>query len=110
MAAGHHEHGGGHRHLAIFELPAIRYGPARWWTATIGLPSIAAAGSLANDTPTSNDPTQPRPLGNGQRVHVRPAGARVCQRALDDATDVPDVLARRQLRHDAAPLAMDLDL
>ena len=38
------------------------------------------------------------------------ADARVGERALDDPADVADVLARGQLRHDAAPLAMNLDL
>ena len=36
-----------------------------------------------------------------------PASASAC---LDDAADVADVLARRQLRDDAAPLAMDRGL
>ena len=34
--------------------------PARWWTGTSGI-ARAAANDLANDTPTSSDPTSPGP-------------------------------------------------
>ena len=62
--------------------------------------------TFANDTPTSSEPTRPGPASRRPR-RVAPVDAAVEQRALDDAADVADVLARRQLRHDAAPLAMD---
>jgi hypothetical protein len=53
---------------------------------------------------------QTRPLRHRDRVKVVPAGAAIRERALDDAADVAHVLARRELRHHAAPFAMDVDL
>ena len=49
-----------------------------------------------------------RPLRHGDRLERRRSG--IGERALDHAADVADVLPRRQLGNDAAPLAMDGDL
>ena len=46
-------------------------------------------------------------LRDGDRAEIVPGGPCVGQRAIDDAADVADVLARGELRHDAAPLAVD---
>ena len=43
------------------------------------------------------------------RQHVRDICG-VVERALDDTADIAHVLARRQLRHHAAPFAMDVGL
>ena len=51
-----------------------------------------------------------RSLRHGQGVDVAPTPAAVLQRALGDTADVANVLARRDLRHHAAPLPMNLDL
>ena len=70
----------------------------------------AHAAALANDTPTSSEPTRPGPCVTASASTSAHADAAVGQRALDDAADVAHVLARRQLRHDAAPLAVNLHL
>ena len=53
---------------------------------------------------------QTRPLRHGDRIEIRPRDSRVLKRAVDHAADVPNVLPRGQFGHNAAPLAMDLDL
>ena len=69
------------------------------------------ARDFANATPTSSEPTRPGPLRDRDRAEIREADdLRLLERLLDDAADVAHVLARRQLRHDAAPLAMDVGL
>ena len=78
------------------------------------------------DGPARRAPTAPRRATSrttGPRAAIRPAPGpcvtatasmagdpAVGERALDDAADVAHVLPRRQLRDDAAPFAMDLDL
>ena len=70
----------------------------------------AQASAFANDDADEQRADEARALRHRDRVDVRPATAALGQRALDDAADVADVLARRELRHDAAPLAVNLDL
>jgi hypothetical protein len=55
-------------------------------------------------------PHQSRSLRHGDGVHVVERHAALLERAFDDAADVADVLTRGELRHDAAPLAMNLGL
>jgi hypothetical protein len=55
-------------------------------------------------------PDQSRPARDGNRVDAVEPGARIGQRALHDTADVAHVLARRDLGHDAAVLAVDVDL
>ena len=49
-------------------------------------------------------------LRHRDRSQVAPRGLGLLEAPLDDAADVPDVLPRRQLRHHAAPLAMNRHL
>ena len=53
---------------------------------------------------------EPRPLRDRDRADVRPADAGVPEGPIHDSADVTNVLAGRQLRHDAAPFAVDRDL
>ena len=55
-------------------------------------------------------PDEAGPLRDRDRAEVLPRRARFVERALEHAADVANVLPRRQLRHDAAPFAMDRDL
>ena len=53
---------------------------------------------------------EPGALRDRHGAEVAPRRARFVERALEHAADVANVLTRRELRHDAAPLAMDRDL
>ena len=46
-------------------------------------------------------------LRDGNGIELLEIGLRGIERRADDAADVADVLARRELGHDAAPLAVD---
>ena len=52
----------------------------------------------------------PGPCVTAIAPRSRPATRRLVERALDDAADVANVLARGELRHDAAPLAVNRHL
>ncbi len=83
--------------------------PARWCTATIGLRERRRGGFRERHADEQR-PDESGPLRDRHRIQVRPAGARVGQRRVDDAADVAHVLPRREFGHDAAPLPMDLHL
>ena len=83
--------------------------PARWCTGTSGMPRDQAT-RLRERHADQQRADEPRPLRHRDRPEVRSATPRLLERALDDAADVAQVLARRQLRHDAAPLPMDRGL
>ena len=51
-----------------------------------------------------------RPLGDGNGIRLLPGNPRVCQRLFRDGQHVLDVVARRNLRHDAAEFLMHGDL
>jgi len=53
---------------------------------------------------------QPGPLGHRYSAEIAPRRLRIVERALDDAGDVANVLARCQLGNDASPVTMDGDL
>ena len=53
---------------------------------------------------------QAGPLGHRHGAEVVPRCLRVVERALDDAGDVADMLAGRQLGNDASPITMDGNL
>ena len=55
-------------------------------------------------------PDQPRALCHRDRADIAPRHRRLFEPPLDDAADVSDVLARRQLGNHAAPLAMNRHL
>jgi len=86
--------------------------PARWWTATNGRPAAAAIAFGERHADQERFPPGRGPLRNGDRPHVRRqvdsglGGAR----ASTTPADIANVLARGELRHDAAPLTVDGDL
>ena len=88
---------------------ATRYGRPGGARARAGCRATAAS-DLANDTPTSSEPTRPGPCVTAMASDRVERDLRLFERPLDDAADVAHVLARGQLGHDAAPLAMDLGL
>ena len=49
-------------------------------------------------------------MRDGDRAKIRPLRTGFVERAIDDAADIANVLAGRELRHDTAPLAMDRHL
>ena len=71
-----------------------------------GMPR-AHANALANATPTRSEPTRPGPWVTATASTSASEASAEASARLDDAADVADVLARRQLRHDAAPLAVN---
>ena len=76
--------------------------PARWFTPTSGLPS-ANASAFAVSTPTSSAPTRPGPAVTAIASRSRSAMPASRDRALRaTGHDGRDVLARRDLRDDAA--------
>ena len=83
--------------------------PARWWTRH-QRHAERQRDRLRDRHADQQRADQARALGHRNRVDVLPRRARFGERALEHAADVAHVLARRQLRHDAAPLAMDRDL
>jgi hypothetical protein len=52
-------------------------------------------------------PDQSRALRHRDRIELGQIGLGRIERCANDAANVADVLARRELRHDTAPLAMD---
>ena len=109
VAARDDQHRGGQRNLAVLEKDRLdvagqmMHGDDRACRAP-------AAAAFANDDADEQRADEAGPLRHRERVDVVPADAGVRQRALDDAADVAHVLPRRDLRHDTAPLAMDVDL
>ena len=83
--------------------------PARWCTGTTGMPRAQARPSRTRRRRAASPPV-PAPASPRPRRDPPPTTCALLERALDDAADVAHVLARRQLRHDAAPLAMDVGL
>ena len=65
---------------------------------------------LGEGDPHEQRSDQTRPLGHGNRVEMRPAYPAITQGPLDHTADVAQMLTRGELRHHAAPLAMDLHL
>src|SRR4029450_4674263 len=51
-----------------------------------------------------------RPLRDGDRAEIGPGRVGIVERALNDAADIANVLAGRELGHDTAPFAGNLDL
>ena len=70
----------------------------------------AAPTALAKADADEQRADQPRPLRHGDGVDVVPGRAGLLERALDDAADVAQVLARCEFGHDASPLAVNRDL
>ena len=108
MPAGHHEHDRRQRDRTVFE-------PDRFDVAgqvidgdqrLVERPRRRLRERHAHEQRAD----QAGALRHRERIDVAPRRAAVGQRALDDAADVAHVLARRQLRHHAAPFAMDVDL
>ena len=108
MAAGHDQHDRGQRDRSVLEpdrldvAGEVVHGHERF----IERPRCG----FRERDPDEQRPDEPRPLRHRYRVDVAPAGAAIGQRALDDPADVADVLTRRQLRHHAAPLAVNVRL
>ena len=109
VSAGHDQDDGRQRHLAVLRAPATRCARRDGAPAISGMPR-AHANALANDTPTSSEPTRPGPcvtaIASNRATTRRPSA----ERPLDHAADIAHVLARGQLGHDAAPLAVNRHL
>ena len=81
--------------------------PWRWSTGANGSPRAAAI-AFAVATPTSSAPTRPGPCGDGDERRRR-RGSRPAARSASSTTDVDqlEVVARGDLRHDAAVAVVD---
>jgi hypothetical protein len=63
--------------------------------------------ALRDREPDEQRADEPRPARDGDPVDVVEPDARLRERAVDHREHVPDVLARRELRHDAAVRPVD---
>ena len=75
--------------------------PCRWSTGASGS-RRAAASPLAVATPTSSAPTSPGPCVTATSSTSSSVGAGPGERVVDDGVDQLEVVARGDLRHDAA--------
>src|SRR5882724_7679583 len=64
-------------------------------------------GGLREGHPDEQRTDEPRALSDRNCVEIAPPSIGVSKRLLDDATNVPDVLTRGELRDYASPLAVN---
>ena len=105
MSARDHEHHRGHRQFAVMQRHRLDM-PREMVDADQRQPGSGRRGFRKGHTDQER-PDQSGPLGHGYRTESGPRGVRIGQRRLDHAADVAHVLARRQFRHDPAPLAVN---
>ena len=108
VAAGDDQHDRGQRQLAVLQderldvAGEMMHGDER--------PSGGRGGGLGERHADQQRSDQAGALRHRNRAEIAPGRFRLAQRAIDDAADVADVLSRRELGHDTAPLLMDRHL
>jgi len=108
VPAGHDEHDGRQRHLAV--LQDERFDVAGEMMHGDERQSGCRGSSLGEGDADQQGADESRTLRHRDGPEIGPPRLPLPEGAFDDPADVANVLARRELRHDAAPLAMDRHL